>query len=89
LKIYLNRYNQNDSTNSVQQIPTSSAIYPNPSLGVFEVPIVCLGQAFEVRNQDGKVVLIGALEQQLDLSSFPAGTYYFLVGRQQFKLLKN
>lgn len=89
LKIYLNRYNQNDSTNFVQLIPTSSAIYPNPSLGVFEVPIVCEGQAFEVRNQDGKVVLKGALEQQLDLSSFPAGTYYLLVGRQQFKLLKN
>jgi hypothetical protein len=89
LKIYLNRYNQNDSTNFVQQIPTSSPIYPNPSKGVFEVPIVCYGQAFEVRNQDGKVVLMGALEQQLDLTSFPAGTYYLFVGRQQFKLLKN
>jgi hypothetical protein len=89
LKIYLNRYNQNDSTNFVQQIPTSLPIYPNPSLGVFEVPIVYFGQAFEVRNQDGKVVLMGALEQQLDLSSFPSGTYYLLVGRQQFKLLKN
>jgi hypothetical protein len=89
LKIYLNRYNQNDSTNFVQQIPTSSPIYPNPSLGVFEVPKVCVGQAFEVRNQVGKVVLVGTLEHQLDLSSFAAGTYFLSVGRQQFKLLKN
>jgi hypothetical protein len=42
-----------------------------------------------VRNQVGKVVLVGTLEHQLDLSSFAAGTYFLSVGRQQFKLLKN
>jgi hypothetical protein len=89
LKIYLNRYNQNDSSNFVQQIPTMAPIYPNPSSGVFEVPINCNGQAFKVHDQNGKVVLKGTLEHQLDLSSFPAGSYFLSVGRQQFKLLKN
>jgi hypothetical protein len=89
LKIYLNRYNQNDSSNFVQQIPTSLPVYPNPSLGIFEVPTVCYGQVFEVSNQDGKVVLNGNLQHQLDLSSFPTGTYFLSVGGQQFKLLKN
>jgi hypothetical protein len=89
LKIYLNRYNQNDSTNLVQQIPTSSPIYPNPSVGIFEVPTAYFGQRYQVQNQQGKVVLEGVIEQQLNLQSFPTGTYMLTVGRQQYQLLKN
>jgi hypothetical protein len=89
LKIYLNKYNQNDSTNAVQQIPLASSIYPNPSLGIFEVPTTLFDQTYELRNHKGKIVLKGTLEHQLDLGPFPAGTYFLTVGPQQYKLLKN
>ena len=89
LKIYLNKYNQNDSTNTVQQIPTSLPFYPNPSMGIFEVPTMYFGQPYALKNQKGKVVLKGTLEHQLDLSPFSAGTYFLSVGPQEFKLLKN
>jgi hypothetical protein len=89
LKIYLNKYNQNDSTNTVQQIPTSLPFYPNPSMGIFEVPTMYFGQPYALKNQKGKVVLKGTLEHQLDLSPFSVGTYFLSVGTQEFKLLKN
>jgi hypothetical protein len=89
LKIYLNKYNQNDSTNTVQQIPLASSIYPNPSLGIFEVPTTLFDQTYELRNHKGKIVLKGTLEHQLDLGPFPTGTYFLTVGPQQYKLLKN
>ena len=89
LKIYLHKYNQNDSTNIVQQIPTSLPFYPNPSMEIFEVPTMYFGQPYALKNQKGKVVLKGTLEHQLDLSPFSAGTYFLSVGPQEFKLLKN
>ena len=85
----LNKYKQNDSTNIVQQIPISLPFYPNPSMGIFEVPTMYFGQPYALKNQKGKLVLKGTLEQQIDLSPFAAGTYFLSVGPQQFKLLKN
>lgn len=88
LKIYLNKYNQNDSSNIVQQIPTTRPIYPNPSFGIFEIPDEFQGQAYNLTNQFGKSILRGNLEHQLDLSLFATGAYTLTVGGYRFRLLK-
>ena len=89
LKIYLNHYNQNDSTNTVSEIPTLPKIFPNPSSGLFEIPTHLTQQHFELLDARGTLLLNGALSDKLDLRSFPSGVYWLNVAESQFQLLKN
>lgn len=89
LKIYINRYDQNDSTNTVSEIPTLPKIFPNPSSGLFEIPPHLTQQNFELLDARGTLLLNGALSEKLDLSSFPCGVYWLNVAESQFQLLKN
>ncbi|MBM3916995.1 MAG: hypothetical protein FJ349_05195 [Sphingomonadales bacterium] len=89
LKIYLNHYDQNDSTNVVSEIPTLPKVFPNPSSGLFEIPPHLTQQNFELRDARGTLLLNGVLSEKLDLSSFPTGIYWLKVAESQFQLLKN
>lgn len=89
LKIYLNRFNQNDSTNAVHQIPTFTSVYPNPSAGIFEIPNLYIGKTFILSDQQGRVLKKGILQNQLDLKDLPNGAYYLKSENHSFTLLKN
>ncbi|MFM7007678.1 MAG: T9SS type A sorting domain-containing protein [Flavobacteriales bacterium] len=89
LKIYLNRFNQNDSTNSVNEIPTQLNVFPNPSTGIFQIPLQLLLKQFELTNSNGRILRKGSLPAQLDITEFPAGIYFLNTAEFQYKLLKN
>lgn len=89
LKIYLNRYNQNDSTNTVNEIPTQLKVFPNPSSGIFQIPLELTTQKFELTNSNGRIVRKGSLSSELDITEFPAGIYILNTTVGRYKLLKN
>lgn len=89
LKIYLNVFDQLDSTNMVSEIPTLPKVFPNPSSGLFEIPLYLTQQYFEILDTKGTLILNGTLSEKLDLSSFPSGMYWLNVAENQFQLLKN
>ncbi|MFK8101274.1 MAG: T9SS type A sorting domain-containing protein [Saprospiraceae bacterium] len=77
-------------TQELQTSPTTVKVFPNPSPNIFnlELDAAVLAQVIqiEVFNQTGKLVktrnnLKGNIEQ-IDLSGFPAGSYYLTVRYQ-------
>ena len=89
LKIYLNRFNQNDSTNTVNEIPTQLNVFPNPSTGILQIPLELTTQPFELTNSNGRIVRKGSLPSQLDITELPAGIYFLNTTEGRYKLLKN
>ncbi|MFM8595848.1 MAG: T9SS type A sorting domain-containing protein [Flavobacteriales bacterium] len=89
LKIYLNVFDQLDSTNMVSEIPTLPKVFPNPSNGLFEIPPHLTQQYFELLDAKGTLILNGTLSERLDLSLFPSGMYWLNVAESQFQLHKN
>lgn len=89
LKIYLNRFNQLDSTNQIHEIPTYQNAFPNPSTAIFEIPASFVQKEFTLLDANGKLLLHGILSQYLDLGAFENGIYFLNVADNQLKLLKN
>jgi len=73
----------NQITNSNEQI----TIYPNPTNGKFRVTSSKFGvESIEIYDLFGRLVL-RSNEEQIDMSSYPAGMYVWQVGSQRGKLV--
>ena len=89
LKIYLNHYNQNDSSNTVHEIAQETRLYPNPSSGIFALPSQLHAKPFKLYTLEGQLVLKGTTQAKLDLGQLPSGTYILQLEERSYTLLKN
>jgi hypothetical protein len=91
LKIYLNVYDQNDSTNSISIISDERQIFPNPSSSQIKVAGTRIGQAFSILDQQGRAVLSGKVSEDaiIGLENLAKGTYVLKIGSWSETILKN
>jgi hypothetical protein len=91
LKIYLNVYDQNDSTNSISIISDERQVFPNPSSSQIKVAGTRIGQAFSILDQQGRVVLSGKVSEEavIALENLAKGTYVLKIGSWSETILKN
>jgi hypothetical protein len=91
LKIYLNVYDQNDSTNSISIISDERLVFPNPSSSQIKVAGTRIGQAFSILDQHGRVVLSGKVSEEavIALENLAKGTYVLKIGSWSETILKN
>ena len=91
LKIYLNVYDQNDSTNSISIISDERQVFPNPSSSQIKVAGTRIGQAFSILDQQGRVVLSGKVSEDaiIGLENLAKGTYVLKIGSWSETILKN
>jgi hypothetical protein len=91
LKIYINKYDQQDSTNQVSLIANESVLYPNPCLNYLNVPSNFSNQQFEIYNLEGKTMLTGQIDPQgqIDLTPLEKGSYLIKIGALKEVFIKN
>ena len=70
-------------------------VYPNPASGVLFVETVhapsLLDQTYRITNLMGQTLLQGSINaetQQIDIANLTAGMYFFIVGEQTVKFVK-
>jgi len=91
LKIYLNVYDQNDSTNSISVISDERQVFPNPSSSQIKLASSRVGQAFSIIDQQGRVVISGKVSEEavIALENLAKGTYVLKIGSWSETILKN
>ena len=91
LKIYLNVFDQNDSTNSISVISDERQVFPNPSSSQIKLASSRVGQAFSILDQQGRVVLSGKVSDEaiIALENLAKGTYVLKIGSWSETILKN
>ena len=91
LKIYLNIYNQADSTNQTSLISTSPFIFPNPCQDFIALAAVFSGLNFEIYQMNGQLILSGQVskDHKIALTSLEKGTYLLKIGGLSETFLKN
>jgi hypothetical protein len=91
LKIYLNVYDQNDSTNSVSLIADEGQVFPNPSSSHITVNKAFIGRAYTLIDQQGRLMLSGYIseDRNIALEKLAKGTYVLKIGTWSETILKN
>ena len=91
LKIYLNVYDQNDSTNSVSLIADEGQVFPNPSSSHITVNKAFIGRAYTLIDQQGRLILSGYIseDRNITLEKLAKGTYVLKIGTLSKTILKN
>ncbi|MDP5067048.1 MAG: hypothetical protein NWP99_07115 [Crocinitomicaceae bacterium] len=89
LKIFLNHFDQLSNSSSTNPIPTLAPIFPNPSNGMFNIPLDLVGLPFILHTMEGHILRKGTLLNDLDLSQYGVGTYFLKVEQYTFPLIKN
>ncbi|MEN9699042.1 MAG: hypothetical protein RLZZ301_240 [Bacteroidota bacterium] len=91
LKIYINRYNQTDSSNTVQEIASETSLYPNPSTGWVFLKNGGAHEEIRLYNEAHQLLVKGTLDDLhgVDLNPYPNGIYFIEVGAEAFIVLKN
>jgi hypothetical protein len=89
LKIFLNHFDQLSNSSSTNPIPTLAPIFPNPSNGIFNIPLDLVGLPFILHTMEGHILRKGTLLNDLDLSQYGVGTYFLKVNQYTFPLIKN
>lgn len=91
LKIYLNIYNQEDSTNQTNLISSNPFIFPNPCQDFITLPGVLSGLNFEIYQLNGQLVMSGQAtnDNKIALTSLEKGTYLLKIGGLSETFLKN
>jgi hypothetical protein len=62
-------------------------VYPNPVSNALNLNYT-EGGDFQIVNLIGQQVLVGATQQQIDVTTLPQGTYFLKVGTEQVKFVK-
>jgi hypothetical protein len=91
LKIYLNVYNQLDSTNQTSLISSNLALFPNPCQDFIQLPERFSDLKFEIYQMNGQLVMNGlsSIEGKIALTSLEKGTYLLKIGALSETFLKN
>jgi hypothetical protein len=89
LKIFLNHFDQLSNSSNTNPIPTFDPVFPNPSNGMFNIPLDLVGLPFILHTMEGQVLRKGTLLNALDLSQYGVGTYFLKVEQYTFPLIKN
>jgi hypothetical protein len=89
LQIYLNHLDQLSNSSSTNSIPTFDPIFPNPSNGVFQIPLEIEGLPYVLYSAQGQIIKNATLQKEIDLSELKAGTYLLKAAQYTFTLVKN
>jgi hypothetical protein len=91
LKIYLNIYDQEDSTNLTSVISSSPLVFPNPCQDFIALPTLFSGLNFEIYQMNGQLVMSGQAtnDSKIVLTSLEKGTYLLKIGTLRETFLKN
>ncbi len=89
LQIYLNHLDQLSNSSSTNSIPTFDPVFPNPSNGVFQIPLEIEGLPYVLYSAQGQIIENATLQKEIDLSELKAGTYLLKAAQYTFTLVKN
>lgn len=89
LKIFLNHFDQLSNSSSTNSIPTFDPVFPNPSNGIFQIPLELTGFPYVLYSAQGQVLKNATLQKEIDLTELKAGTYLLKAGQYTFTLVKN